>query len=83
MNHMSLEEWDRRVAPYLATISARAVQMQRDAKQILDWVNLMPAAPAFPTEAIDRLQTAQNELEAAINAIAMALDNYAKKEKVS
>lgn len=82
MKHMTLEEWDRRVAPFLATIGIRSKHVKNDAKQILDWVNLLPAAPDFDTEAFSKLREAATELEAALNAIYIAINNYAKKEKV-
>lgn len=81
--HMSLEEWDRRVAPYLATIGIRARHIKQDAKQIRDWVGLLPVAPDFPTEAIAKLQEAGLELGEALNEITKALEDYDNKEKVS
>lgn len=83
MKHMSLEEWDRRVAPFLATIGIRARHIHIDAKQIGDWVEMLPAAPDFETEAIIKLQEAKAELEKAIEKINVALQNYSKKEKVA
>ena len=81
--HMSLEEWDSRVAPFLATIGIRARHIRRDAKQIRDWVGLLPVAPDFPTEAIAKLQAAALELGEALNEIQKALEEYDQKEKVS
>lgn len=82
MKHMTLEEWDRRVAPFLATIGIRAKHIETDARQISEWVRLLPVAPAFPTEAIGKLQDAKTELELALNEIHMALENYHEKEQV-
>jgi hypothetical protein len=82
MKHMTLEEWDRRVAPFLATIGIRAKHIENDARQITEWVRLLPVAPAFPTEAIGKLQDATTELELALNEIHMALEAYHEKEKV-
>ncbi len=83
MKHMTLEEWDRRVAPYLATIGIRAQHIKNDARQISDWVRLLPAAPDFPTEAIEKLNSAKMELQAAVDEIRIALNMYDQKEKVS
>lgn len=83
MRHMTLEEWDRRVAPFLATIGIRARHIKQDAKQISDWVKLLPVAPDFPTEAIAQLQAAGLELGEALNEIQKALESYDQKEKVS
>ncbi len=82
MRHMSLEEWDRRVAPFLATIGIRAKHIENDARQITEWVRLLPVAPAFPVEAIGKLQDAKTELELALNEVHMALENYNDKDKV-
>jgi len=83
MRHMTLEEWDRRVAPFLATIGIRARHIHNDAKQISDWIDLLPVAPDFPTEAIERLMEARGELQCAVEKIRVALNNYSEKEKVS
>lgn len=80
---MSLEEWDRRVAPFLATIGMRAGHILIDAKQIVEWVQIMPAAPDFPTEAVAKLNSARAALYEAISVIEHAMDNYDQKEKVS
>lgn len=82
MKHMSLEEWDRRVAPFLATIGIRAKHIENDARQISDWVKLLPVAPDFPTEAISKLQDAKAALDMAAYVVHLALQNYNEKEKV-
>jgi len=83
VKHMTLEEWDRRVAPFLATIGIRARHIVTDAHQIIDWVKLLPAAPDFETEAIAKLEEAKIALSLAHGAVSMALEDYNKKEKVS
>lgn len=82
MKHMSLEEWDRRIAPFLATIGLRSRHINDDAKQISAWVDMLPFAPDFPTEAISKLEEAHFELQGAANRIKMALYTYSQKEKV-
>lgn len=82
MKHMTLEEWDRRVAPFLATIGIRARHIHNDAKQISDWVDLLPVAPDFPTESIEKLEVAHFELQGAVNKLRMAIFNYSQKERV-
>lgn len=82
MRHMGLEEWDRRVAPYLATIGIRARHIKQDAKQIRDWVGLLPVAPDFPTEAIELLKEAMAELQVSEREICLAINEYETKEKV-
>ena len=82
MRHMTLEEWDRRVAPFLATIKIRATHVHNDAKQIGDWVDLLPVAPDFQTEAIAKLEEAHFELQGAVNKLRMAIFNFHQKEKV-
>lgn len=78
MSHMTLDEWDQRIAPFLASIGIRAVHIRVDALQIRDWVKLLPMAPDWPTEAMDKLKTAQSVLEEAMNEIRMALEEYDK-----
>ncbi len=83
MPHMTLQEWDRRMAPFLATIRARSKHIQDDAVQIRAWVAMLPAAAVFETEAIAELEQAQFHLEFALNEVRQALEEYSKKEKVS
>lgn len=82
MKHMSLEEWDRRIAPFLATIGTRARYVHTEAEQISAWVDMLPAAPCFPTESISKLEEAYAELQIAVAKIGTALSNYSQKEKV-
>lgn len=82
MKHMTLEEWDRRVAPFLATIGIRARQMHSDAKQIKEWVDLLPVAPDFSTEALSKVEEVHFELQGTVNELRMAIYNYSQKEKV-
>lgn len=83
MKHISLEEWDRRVAPFLATIGIRAKHIQVDAIQIREWVKLLPYAAGFPTEAISKLEDAEKELASALKTLDEAIFIYKQKEKVS
>lgn len=80
---MSLKEWDRRVAPFLVTIGIRARHIQTDAEQIREWVNMMPAAPDFDTEAFEHLRRAHDYLERALKDTKAAIESFLAKEKVS
>ena len=79
---MTLEEWDRKVAPFLTAIEIRARQVQNDAYQILEWVKLLPAAPDFETRAIEELNNALNSLGEAGVLLVEVIDQYNEKEKV-
>lgn len=82
MKHMTLEEWDRTVAPYLAMIERRAVNIQRDADAILEWVKMLPCAPNFETRAHDDLTKSLASVILAGENISIAIKQYSQKEKV-
>lgn len=82
MRHMTLEEWDQKVAPYLATICTRATWMINDAKQIREWIDQLPAVPHFESEARSRMLMAKQALTVALVQIEHAIDDYSKKPKV-
>lgn len=82
MRRMTLDEWDRDVAPYLTTIGIRAGWIARDAMQIADWIKQIPAVPDFETDAADRLKLARRELQRAMEIVDGAIKDYDKKEKV-
>lgn len=83
MRHMTLDEWDRTVAPYLNTIQIRAGFIANDASQIREWVEKIPAVPNFETRAKDKLDRAARELRSALSAVEQAIENYESKENVS
>lgn len=81
--HMSLQEWDRRVAPFLHTILIRSRHIQADAEQIRAWVEMLPVAPDFDTEAFEHLRRAYDCLDVAVKETRAAIERYQTKEKVS
>lgn len=83
MRHMTLDEWDNRVAPYLSTIQIRAGWIARDAMQIREWIEKLPAVPGFETEARERLDLVLKELSAAMKSVEAAINNYDEKEEVT
>jgi len=82
LRHMTLEEWDRRVAPFLATIEIRARQIKSDANQIIEWIKAMPAAPEFETRAFEELINARLAVSIAAESLQEAVKQYQAKEKV-
>lgn len=82
MRRMTMDEWDRNVAPYLATIGIRAGWIARDAMQIAEWIEQIPAIPDFETDAMDRLKLAKRELQRALNIVNEAIIDYDNKERV-
>lgn len=83
MKHMSLEEWDKTVGPKLKAIKGRATWIRVDANQILDWVQRLPAAPDFETEALSDLADARVALACAAEALQEAIVKYEAKEKTT
>lgn len=82
MRHMTLDEWDRTVAPYLSTIQIRAGWIANDARQIKEWIEMLPAVPEFETEARERLDVVKRELLLTLEAVDQAINDYDNKEKV-
>ena len=82
MKQITLEEWDRRIAPFLSTIEIRARQVQTDAKQILEWVKMLPVAPGFETKALDELVNARTDAAIAADILQEAINRFMEKEKV-
>lgn len=83
MKHMSLDEWDQKVGPYLASICTRATWIVNDTKQISEWIKTIPAVPNFETEAQSRMLMARQTLMVALKQIENAIDDYGKKTKVT
>lgn len=81
--HMSLLEWDQKVAPMLAVILGRAEKIKSSALLIQEWVNRIPAAPDFETRAMQSLREALTTLDEATVLIERTLDAYDQKEKVT
>ena len=81
--HISLAEWDNKVAPLLSAIEIRAGKVERDAEQIDVWVGKLTVAPDFETNAVQKLETATSAVERTLNKLRMALESYSEKERVS
>ena len=81
MKHMSLDEWDRDVAPILGAITIRTGWISRDVNQIKEWVNRLTFVPGFETIAMERLALAEQELgelHAMLSKIIQVYDTKAK-----
>ncbi len=82
MAKMTLEQWDREIAPFLGAICIRAGWIAADAKQITEWVRQIPVVPSFETEGRDRLNIIRKELLTALEVVHEAIKSYDGKGKV-
>lgn len=80
---MSLDEWDKKVAPLLGAISIRADSVLSDIKQIEAWAEALPAVPEFETQAMEKMLKIQTALWASIVMMELARMKYKNKDTVS
>ncbi len=73
---MSLDYWDRHVAPYLWSIEYRARWAASNARDAAAAVQMLPARPAFETRAEEMLETAETELSHALEIVRAARRKY-------
>lgn len=83
MKHLSMAEWDQKVAPLLGAMEIRCGWVWRDILQIKEWVDQLPYAPGFETEAFYKLQKINGELMELVEAITHITKQYDSKEKVT
>ena len=83
MTHMPLDEYDRRVKPFLNTICGRAGWVAADTRQIREWVESLMVVPDFHSEARDRLDSMRRDLSSALSEIDRAIEIYDSKPKVT
>lgn len=83
LRHMTLSEYDKKIAPLLGAIKGRARWLVIDAHQIKDWVKQLVAAPNFDTEAFAVMIEAKEALSEAESSVNEAIASYNQKEKVT
>tara|TARA_R110000868_G_scaffold158980_4_gene387427 strand:+ start:818 stop:1069 length:252 start_codon:yes stop_codon:yes gene_type:complete len=81
MSKLSLEEWDAKVGPHLASIRLNAGWIEAYAKKIADHAGLMVVAPAWESEAVEVLKKARDEAASAVLLLNEALNTIAMKPK--
>lgn len=73
---MSLHKWDKAIRPCLESIRSHAHWLSYHARGIDMALRMLPARPAWPTEAQDALREVQNALEAALADVRLARERY-------
>lgn len=73
---MSMQHWDKHVAPVLHDIEDLSHQVVRRAAQIKTKLNDLPARPTFVSKAECALDEAQRELTEALRLIRRAREVY-------
>lgn len=77
---MSMDHWDKFIAPVLRIIEHRAHAVAYNAREITAAVNMLPGRPDFETRAEEKLGIAEVELADALDAVRFARQVYAEKE---
>ena len=83
VRHMTLEEWDKTVAPLLGAIEMRTLKISRDIDQISEWIKQIPVAPNFETKAMDALEQFLHNINACTVLVESSIELLKKKEKVT
>jgi len=79
---MTLDEWDKQVAPILNAMEGRARTIKRDCEQIMQWVKEIPVVPGFESRAEGSMRAAKTSLSNAEADLIEAIDLFHQKEKV-
>jgi len=73
---MTLDEWDRRIAPRLNKIQGASGWLSHYAKDLQSSINGLSARPAWETLAREYLNTAERELMMALAVVRATRDIY-------
>lgn len=73
---MTLQEWDRHIAPRLGDIEYYSNSIIRQAHTIQLYAQLLPAKPYFETRAHSSLAKAEQELRLALSVVKAAKEQY-------
>ena len=76
---MTLDTWDREISPRLGRVERYSTYLQSDAATILRNARELASMPEFETKAGDELHRAKRELEAALEAVNLALGELSAK----
>jgi hypothetical protein len=74
---MTLQQWDREVAPYLHVIERTGREVASLTEQMGHAVRLLQVRPEWPTKAAEELERAEQEATAALERIRAARARYA------
>jgi hypothetical protein len=74
---MTLQQWDREVAPYLHVIERTGREVATLTEQMGRAVGLLQARPDWPTKAAEELERAEREASATLERIRAARARYA------
>jgi hypothetical protein len=74
---MTLQQWDREVAPFLHVIERTGREVASLTEQMGRAVRLLQARPDWPTKAAEELVRAEQEATAALERIRNARARYA------
>ena len=81
MVNLTLEEWDAKIGPHLASIRLNAGWIEAYAKKIIEHVDALDHYPAWDTEAMEVAKKARDELATATFLLNEAINVMATKPK--
>ena len=78
---LTLDEWDSKIGPHLASIRLNAGWVEAYAKKIIEHVDALDHCPSWDTEAMEVAKKARDELATATFLLNEAIANMATKPK--